>query len=125
GIFNLGTLTVNDSTIADNVAGHDGGGGLSSRCEIKTAAHHATVCVGGLVTLNNATISANRAAMGGGLDVAGAVQTTLQNTIVAGNAGTTGPDCQGVVTSLGYNLIGVGSECQGVLDGIGGDQVGT
>jgi hypothetical protein len=76
GIRNLGTLTINGSTISGNSApGHEegGGGGIFN---------------GGLLTINNSTISRNSATghyvFGGGIDNTGAL--TINNCTISGNS---------------------------------------
>ncbi len=58
--------------------------------------------------VTNSTISGNSAGLGGGVyNYPGGGTATLANTIIAGNTAPTGPpDVDGIVTSLGYNLIG-------------------
>src|SRR5262245_38225391 len=113
GIWNdLGVLEVVRSTISGNVA-HEEGGGIAN---------------GGTATLRNVTISGNTADMsGGGLRNLGSA--TLNNTTVAANtltgvsndgqlifmntllANNAGPDCEGTLTSRGFNLIRTVSDC--------------
>jgi hypothetical protein len=110
GIQNSGTLTATNATISGNSAGSLGGG-LANRAE-------------GRVTLNDVTIAQNKAPNGGGLiNKAGALQ--ISNSILAANTASpeASPDCAGVVTSGGYNLIENAAGCQ--LTGQGtGDVVG-
>jgi hypothetical protein len=120
GIFvNSGTLYFTDSTLAGNTS-KTYGGGLS--------------VAGGAANLASSTITRNIANSdnsggenGGGLDrSAGTV--TLRNTILAGNldpGGAPFPDwnCNGGVTSKGYNLIGSTDGCS--VTAATGDQRGT
>jgi hypothetical protein len=92
GIMNVGTLMVNNSTIAGNTATCGptcGGGGIDN--------------YDGTATINNSTISGNGAPnygyVGGIYNESGTV--TLQNSIVANS--TSGGNCWGV-TSEGYNI---------------------
>ncbi len=100
GIGNDGTLTVINSTIANNAASSGVGGGLSNA---------------GTVTLINSTVALNTAFDGGGLS-AGGTQ-ILANTIVAENSLSgegSGPDFFGAVTTdSGNNLIGDSSGSAG------------
>ncbi len=68
----------------------------------------------GAATLVNCTVSTNSAEEGGGIFYRGdsANDTSLANTIVAGNSGS-GPDVNGTVHSLGHNLIGDASASSG------------
>ena len=113
GIWNdLGVLEVVRSTISGNVA-HDSGGGIANT---------------GTATLRNVTISGNTAdVVGGGIRNLGSA--TLNNTTVAGNtltgvvnegqlvfmntllANNAGPDCQGNLTSRGFNLVRTVADC--------------
>lgn len=116
--------TISGNSVAGSGAGEAAGGGLFLRGALG-------------VGLNNVTIAQNTVASadgaGGGFAVSNA-EIELSNTIVAGNAAATGPDCaalagpvdgagSGVVTSAGFNLIGNGSAC--ALEAMAGDQVGT
>src|SRR5262245_21361458 len=113
GIWNdQGVLELLRSTISGNVA-HDAGGGTAN---------------GGTATLRNVTISGNTADVtGGGLHNLGSA--TLSNTTVATNtltgvsnegqlifmnsllANNAGPDCEGTLTSRGFNLIRTVADC--------------
>ena len=73
GIYNLGTVTLNNCTISGN-SSDTGGGGMDSRG-------------GGTATLTNCTISGNSAYNGGGLDSHGDTSTlTLTNSTISGNS---------------------------------------
>ena len=91
GISNSGTLTINNSTVSGNSSiGFANGGGILNR---------------GTLTINNSTISGNTARYGGGIETYQA-STATQNSIVANNSGG---NCQGTMTSNGYNLSSDGS----------------
>ena len=47
----------------------------------------------------------------------------MSNTILAGNTAEEGPDCLGIVSSLGRNLIGIDSDCGFIPSE--GDTMGT
>jgi uncharacterized repeat protein (TIGR01451 family) len=79
------------------------------------------VTSGGTATMIGATVAANSASTGGGLDNAGGT-VKLGNTIVAANAASGGPDALGSVISLGTNLVG---EDDGSLGWAGSDLTGT
>ncbi len=79
-------------------------------------------------TLNNVTMAANSAQLGGGLGTGPMASITFANTIVAGNtASGTDPDCSlgpmATATSMGFNLIGNNTGC--AFTAATGDQVGT
>jgi hypothetical protein len=98
GIFNAwGTITINNSTISGNSA-RGFGGGINN--------------LGGSAYLNNVTISNNtdNDIVAGGIHNEGGGSVYLQNSIIAKNNGD-GPDCNGTLTSYGYNLIGNMSGC--------------
>ena len=134
GIFNQGSLTVTNSTVSGNQATEIPG-------STTWAAHGGGIyCLNWAnLTLRNSTVSGNSAinshsssAQGGGLYKNGNDgSVTLANTILASNvisaAGgfANGPDCFGVVSSLGHNLIQVGEDCSGPLNGLNGDIVGS
>ncbi len=97
GIESLGTLTIVNSTISGNAASTSGGGVLNS----------------GTISLYNVTITNNTAGAngstgnGGGIYAGGTV--TMRNSIIAGNVDLSpievNNDCDGTLTSEGYNLI--------------------
>ena len=120
GISNFGMLTINNSTISGNV-GQD-----CDDCD--QTSYGGGIYNGGTLTISNSTISANHASYGGGIDNAGtlmlnnvtlsgndgrwlggAIEGTaiLQNSIVANS--TSSGNCDGTVTSNGYNLSSDGS----------------
>jgi hypothetical protein len=112
------TLSIVNSTIAQNVSQTRGGG---------IAATASTV--GSRTTIVNSTISANTAQVAGGLYAS--TPLSLANTILAANTARAGtaPDCEAGGASVtdgpgGHNLIGNGSGCAQLLDGIDGDRVG-
>jgi hypothetical protein len=100
GLYNEATATVANSTFALNQAG--------------TAV---IVGNGGDLQINNVTVTGNngRKQANGIYILAGGA--TLQNSIVAGNTGGL-PDCDGVISSGGHNLIGNASGC-GISAGAG------
>ena len=67
GIYNYGTLTLNDTRVSANIAG-GGGGGLFSE---------------GVATLNRSVVTGNTAAYGGGILSVNTL--TLNQTTVSGN----------------------------------------
>ena len=106
GILNFGSLDLDNSTISGNAlrpAVSVGGAGLRQN--------------NGITDLRNVTISQNNAetATAGGLQVLGGML-TLANSLIVGNFNTaTNPDCEGALSSLGYNLIGDASGCIGLV----------
>ncbi len=126
GIDNVGALTVTNSTFEDNRA--ESGGGIRSGSLVGSSLNvtNATfsgnsaqigggiACVG-LSAISDSTLSDNSASTsGGGLAMPGGTL-ILANTIIAGNTAPTGPDVDGVATSLGYNLIGDPSGASGFV----------
>jgi hypothetical protein len=107
-IYSPGSITISNSTIANNVANTTGldnpaqsaGGGVYSMSP-------------GTVIITNSTIAGNKSlgkesykkGYGGGISATGVLQ--VHNSIVAGNeAKTSGNDLYGALTSSGYNLFG-------------------
>src|SRR6185436_3540240 len=128
GIYNeLGTLTITNSTISGNSAtasGENDGGGIynsSTLTVINSTVSGNSVSGGstgvgggiysnGTSSLTNCTV-ANNSASGSGLNQGGGINNvsgsmSARNTIISGNPCSTGPDFNGVLTSLGHNLIG-------------------
>ncbi|HEX3911349.1 MAG TPA: choice-of-anchor Q domain-containing protein [Solirubrobacteraceae bacterium] len=125
------TLTIDASTIANNV-GYNGGGldvdGTTLITDSTIAGNHGGdlknngdaggIENGGSLTLINDTIVGNECFNGGGCGGAIFGSATIENTIVAGNLGgnttdeTTVPsDCASAVTSTGPNLESEGGGC--------------
>lgn len=147
GIFGYAAaLTVSHSTIADNEAVANAGGiffhpVVSKNLSVvdSTLSGNETDAWGGALstdmqqtTLSSDTITRNVADAefndtgdGGGVDVFGSAVVRLRNTILGGNVdrGAQIPDCNGAVTSLGYNLIGSTTGC--TVTPTTGDQTGT
>ncbi len=130
------TLTMTNCAVSENMIGASGsgGGGRSGRGAGIYSGHGASLtgvtvsnnAAGGGVyfdsgssSLTNCTITAN---IGPG-SVVNSTAPVVRNTIIAGNAGGTGPDVTGAYNSQGHNLIGN----VGVASGFtaAGDQVGT
>ena len=85
GLMNDGTLTVLNSTISGNFSSTDGGGIWSSRST---------------VLLDHATITGNSSPLSGGLY--GGASVTVRNSIIA--LQTAGVDCSGAQVTQGYNI---------------------
>ncbi|MCI0440563.1 MAG: hypothetical protein L0177_15730 [Chloroflexi bacterium] len=103
GISTSGGMTLVNSTISGNLAGVMGGGIFSA----------------GSVDMHNVTIFDNDAGSpdtgpgnGGGIVHEDGGLVAFENSIIAGNRseGGAAPDCAGVFTSLGHNVIGNGND---------------
>jgi CSLREA domain-containing protein len=141
GILNIGgTVLVVRSTIADNRAGDDGGGianELGGLVIVTSSTLARNISFGtagaisnreGTVILTNVTIADNESTVGTGgiLSVSDdpSHRVTLHNSVLARNVSAFGRDCLGVITSLGYNVVGSVAGCtfmRGPFDIIGGD----
>jgi hypothetical protein len=100
GMWNFGTMTLTNSTVANNNARGDHGGGIRNS---------------GTLRLQNVTVAGNQAMIGGGIRSDGG-SVLLRNSIVADNQSNVGPlfvspNCAGVITSEGHNLIGDPTGC--------------
>ena len=127
-----GTLSVTASTLSGNSAANGHGGGLyhdggttATLTNVTFSGNSATSDGGGIygndpLTLVNVTLTGNTADKGGGIRRNGGTA-SLKNTIIAGNTASTGPNCEGDITSAGYNLDS-GNSC--LLTGTG-DQINT
>ena len=106
-IFNEDTLGGTNLTMSGNMAGTSGaGGGIAN---------------GGFITIRHATIVSNSVPGAGGSG--GGLQTSVAENkfghmLLSGNSADTGPDAEGIIDSLGYNLVGDSSDL--VLDQDGG-----
>jgi hypothetical protein len=146
GIQNNGTLNITRSTVSNNTGGQGGGvnngtNGIMNISNTTISNNEAVLSNapgwgGGIMninvlTLNNVTVSNNNASnSGGGIHLFGNSQTlNIRNTIVAGNTSTNTDDkdfnSDGVVNSLGNNLIGISGGTNGFTNGVNGDKVGT
>ena len=124
GIYNVGPITLTNTTVSGNQTEGSGGGILN---------------IGGqtvIATFTNSTIARNYSGSnsdsGGGISTSAFSSTTilkLVNTIVAGNlrsSGTISSDIFGPIdTGSSFNLIGDGTGMTGMSNGSGGNQVGT
>jgi CSLREA domain-containing protein len=121
GIWNAGKLDLINSAVCSNFGGSAGGGiwhaGSPSSMVNCTISGNSVMWNGGGVmvtgyatmTCSNCTITANNGwYMGGGIFLpTGGDTAILRNTILAGNAAVSGPDCLTFgLTSLDYNFIG-------------------
>jgi hypothetical protein len=129
GIFNLGTLTLTDSTVSRNTGVSGGAGGIDNAgggegngtmtiTDSTISGNTASTNGGGIISQGTATIiastiSGNTAITGGGIyglggSTFGGGTVTLGATIVAGNTATTGGNCYAAsansLSSAGYNL---------------------
>ena len=99
GISNAGQAGIGNGTISGNSAAQNGGGVFNTD-------------INSVFIYLSSTISNNSAsASGGGIFVADGI-TGGENTIIADNTATaSGPDCTGLVASVGYNLVGDTTGC--------------
>jgi len=137
GIYTVGNLlAVANSVIAGNSSERDGGGLYVKSSDVVltnvTFSGNSATNGGGIYLRSfgdfvaaSVTISSNTAAAGGGIYDDGNDEGELKNTIVAGNAAPSVPDVEGMLVSLGHNLIGNGTGSSGFANGAMGDQVGT
>lgn len=110
GIFNVGTLWIVNSTIGGNVGAYSGGGIFNA----------------GTATINSSTIAWNESQLGGGIFNTTSYIATVSNTLVAWNTGWQGGyDCEGTVTSGGYNLIRRFSTYCSIIGDLTGVMTGT
>ncbi len=129
GIYNRGTVTVSDSTLAHNSAVSGGGiyndGGTVTVSDSTLAHNSASQSGGGIyndggtVTVSDSTLAYNSASQSGGgiYNYHGTV--TLLSTIVAANTASSAPDVFGNVSAT-YSLIGVANPGLLPLDYYGG-----
>lgn len=111
GINNFnGTLGLSNSTLSGNTATRSGGGIFNPASST--------------ATLVNATITANAAGFGGGVDTGGLFRPA--NTLIAKNtADASGNDVLGALTTLGNNLLGQINGSSGLIPGLSGDLAGS
>jgi hypothetical protein len=117
--------TITGSTI-DHNAGNNGGGLFSNNVALSVtnatfSANQSTVTSGSAIfhhagtgTLNNVTITDNDATGISAVRIRAGATLNAANTIIAGNVGGVSnlpSDCQGTLTSMGYNVIGDTDNC--------------
>jgi hypothetical protein len=130
GIKNDGTLVLRSSTVSGNSSSGEGGGvgnAMNLIVENSTISGNTSGTRGGGIAsgaagkayLYSSTVSGNTAPVGAGVSVfGGGPSSQMQNTILAGN---TGGDCDGALTSNGYNLLGSDAGC--TFTPAAGDQI--
>ncbi len=148
GIWNSGTLAVTDDTLSGNAVAFTstgGGGGIANESGGTLTLLNSTVADssaagststgggilnGGTLKVVNATIAQNAVrgtGTGGGLfDQPGGIA-TLDNSIIALNSDSTGPDDiagAAITSTSGYDLVGTGGS-GGLSNGANGNQVGV
>ena len=135
GVFNNGSLFLNNCTLTGNQAlsGLGNGGGLFNddtatvqNCTFTANEGNAGGAIYNLGTLvvSDSTISGNTGRdTTGGIYSSGAASTQVRNTIVAGNIGQTEPDVFGPFISNDYNFVGAFNGSSGFDKAH--DQVGT
>jgi hypothetical protein len=102
-VFNSSDVTAVNTTFSGNLAAHNGGA-------VRNVAR---------MSFNNVTLLNNQAGdFGGGISNIGTLR--LSNTAVAGGVAPVSPDCEGHLTSAGYNLIQNRADCE-----IDGDETGN
>lgn len=138
GIYNLGTLDIDQSSISQNVAGSRGGAifnhGVANLLNTTISSNHAVSRGGGIynevlssavntavapivsvstLAAVNTTIALNTAeAAGGGIYDEGAATSVLGNTIVDLNTADSGPQLVSAISSQGFNYIGASDAAQ-------------
>ncbi len=137
-IANSGQLTVQNSTISNNI-GSNGGGIIVIDGQVQiinsTIANNKGMIGGGVfnfvadLTITNSTIAFNNASgnSGGVRNIGGVAN--LKNTIIASNTSPLNPDVGASIEfafkSGGNNLIGNGTGGEGLVDGVKNDIVGS
>lgn len=139
GIFNGGTLSLNNCTVAGNSG--DNGGGISNYGFLgvtnSTISGNGASSAGGIynhptgtLTLISSTVHSNyiiNSFLGGGGVRNNSGVATVRNCIIAGNTNVgavIGIDCIGAFASLGYNLIGKTNDSSG-FSSASQDQLGS
>jgi hypothetical protein len=118
GVLARGSTVMLNSTISGNRTGIGGSGSTS----IGSGGYGGGLLADGtVVSITHSTISSNTTGIGaasghgGGIATGGSVIVNVKNVILADNTSTVGPDCNGTLTSYGFNLIETISGCTPVL----------
>ena len=135
-ISHRGSLTLNNTTLVNNVSTNSGGGGIYTQSGYTLALNNSTISgnsaagngggllldSGATVNINNSTIAYNTAQNGGGLYIKSGTGTyNLRNSIVSNNSATvTAADCYALASnpfdSLNYSLIGNITSCNAATE---------
>ncbi|MFC1879165.1 choice-of-anchor Q domain-containing protein [Chloroflexota bacterium] len=130
GIFNGGTLIVNNSSIVGNESAGNGGGIRNDNSLVvnnSTISENLASYGGGVynyygtITISSSTIHGNTSINQGG-GIRSSNNLSIKNSILAGNTGDSSPDCLGNIDSQGYNLIGDSAGC--TFNSSSGDIIG-
>ena len=123
GIANAGMLKLTNSTVVSHAGGSFGGAifnrpGATATITNSTIGESLAVHGGGIANAGTLTITSSTIANNHGIIVGGGIYNTgtliLKSTIVADNRldpEATDPDCSGVITSAGHNLIEDATGC--------------
>ena len=139
GIYNAGSAFVTHSTFYSNIV-HDNGSAFLNAIGATATITDSTFSfnqengvaavyndkLGGLLQLNNVTLTTNIGSKKSTGLFSDGGPVNLANSIVAGNTtqgGSSLPDCAGPITSLGHNLIGNATGC--TISAATGDLLGT
>jgi hypothetical protein len=141
GIYNNGSLTLNQCTVTGNAAFSSavGGGGIFNDSGGNLTLNECTVAGnstdqsgggiynGNVLTVNASTITLNSGADGYGGGISGGGSIALTNTIVAGNTaglGSSDLNAASASVSASFCLVGDGANST-VVNGVSGNKVGT
>lgn len=115
-INQTGKTTITNCTISGNLTEGGSGAGVFSDLLSTT-------------TIRNSTITLNRTTgigSGGGVFCGVTATLNISSSIIAGNTTTVnGPDIQGKIISLGFNILGNNSGNSGITHGVNNDQAGS
>jgi Zn-dependent metalloprotease len=130
-ISQRGSLTLNNTTVSNNVSTNSGGGGIYTQAGYTLTLNNSTISgnsaagngggllleYGATVNINNSTIAYNAAQNGGGIYIQfGSGTYNVRNSIISNNSATgSTADCYAIASNpldlLNYSLIGNATNC--------------
>ncbi len=135
-ISQRGSLTLNNTTVTNNVSTNSGGGGIYTQANYTLTLNNSTISgnsaakngggllleYGATVNINNSTIAYNSAQNGGGIYIqSGSGAYNVRNSIISNNAASVSTaDCYASIANpldiLNYNLVGDTTNCNAISD---------
>ena len=136
-LYSSGVMILTNITLSGNTATGGYGGAGSSQGTGGNGQGGGISLAGGSLGAEQVTIASNAAfgapggsggngqGDGGGIFIVASATANLQNTLVATNVATTGPDVLGRINSADHVLLGDGTGSTGAANGVNGNIVGT
>jgi len=125
GIYNAGTLALNQNTFSGNSANISVGGGSPNGGGGGAGGLGSGSVPDGFHGPFGANGQPGSSSLGQGGGLYNTSSCTLRNSLIAGNSAANSPDAFGTLVSQGHNLLGMTGDSTGLIDGVNSDLVGT